>query len=502
MKWNKWWTIGLCLILVAGAGGGGYWWWSKKDDKPLQAALQTTLVRKGNLESSVSGTGNIEAANRATLTSSSSGTIESVKVKQGDKVKKGQVLATFEPNDESDNTETQIKSKKLDLEKQMIDLEDLQTQYKEAPDDDKRAQLAVSIKKQELDIQSTKETIADLENGKEDALDPITAPIDGTLATFDIHEGDSIGGQGGKTSNLGEVVDFDHLQMVVGIDELDIPQVKLDQEASIVVEALSDQTFTGKVTAIADEGTPSNGVSTFDVTITIDKAENLKAGMSAEAKIVTAKKENTLYLPIEAVQSFGGQYSVMVPSAGGTGSAAGSASSNPRQGQGTASQGQQNQGQTQGQSQGQAPQGQALQGQAQQGQNAQGQAPQGQAQQGQQAQGGFAQRQGQQGQNGGFSRQNRQAGAFAQSGVSRVQVQVGIHNEDYIEIVSGLQEGQAVVVPTTAGGSQTNQAGIPGAGIGGFGVGGPGGVTGGFVGGGFGGGNNNRTTRVQGSVNR
>jgi HlyD family secretion protein len=493
MKWNKWWTIGLCAVLVAGAGGGGYYWWSSRDvDKLLQSALQTTVVRKGNLESSVSGTGNIEAANRATLTSSSTGKIASVLVKQGDLVKKGQVLATFEQDEKSSNIENQIKSKKLDLEKQKIDLENLQTQYKEAPDDDRRAQLAISIRKQQLDIQSTMEAIADLEDGEEDERDPITAPIDGTLATFDLHEGDSIGGQGGKTSNLGEVVDFDHLQMVVGIDELDIPKVQLNQEAEIIVEALPEQTFTGKVTAIADEGKPSNGVATFDVTITIDKADNLKAGMSAEAKIVTAKKENTLYLPIEAVQSFGGQYFVMVPSAEGNGEAAGSNGSRPGQGQGAARQSQEGQP-----SQGQTPQVQAQQGQARQGQARE------------QQTGEFAGRQSQQAQSGGTNRQNRLAGEFGLNGVSRVPVQVGIHNEDYIEIVSGLQEGQAVIVPTTAAAGGTQFRNGPNGGIPGFGIsGGPGsfggGEPGGFVGGGnFGGGNGGSpTVRFQGGGSR
>lgn len=427
-KWNKWWTIGLIVIFAAGAGGG-YWWWSRQEERPLQAALQTTPVRKGNLESRISGTGNIETVYRETLTASVAGTIASVKVKEGDQVKKGQVLATFE-EEETESAENQIRSLELDLKKKRLDLESLQTQFKQAPDDDTRAELMISIQKMELEIESIREDIQSLQE-EDDPIDPITAPIDGTLASFNIKEGDTIGGQNGTAaSSLGEVVNYEQLQMVVGIDELDISKVKLDQPATILVEALPDQTFTGKVTAIAMEGTPSNGVSTFDVTIALDKADNLRAGMSAEASIIVEQKEDALYLPIEAVQSAGGQYFVLVPS------------------------------------EGQEPQSQASQ-------ELQGQAGQG--------------RQGEASVNA-SNRVNRQMAAFEQSGVRRVQVQVGIYNEDFIEIVSGLEEGDLVVVPTAAATGSQNEVGAAGGFPGGIFPGGAGGfpAEGGFGGGGGG----------------
>ncbi|WP_164472685.1 efflux RND transporter periplasmic adaptor subunit [Cohnella candidum] len=486
MRWNKWWTIGTAAIVLAGAFGG-YRWWSGKETKPLQAALQTTQVRKGNLEVKISGTGNIETANRETLSASSSGKIAAVKAKAGDKVKKGQVLATFEQSDNSSNTETQIRSKQLDVKKKELDLETMQTQYKEASDDDQRAQLLISIQKQQLDIETTKEDIKTLQEDESDSLDPITAPIDGTLATFNIKVGDTIGGQGGSSgsSSLGEVVDYDHLQMVVGVDELDIDKVKLNQKADVLVEAVPDQTFTGKVTSIAQEGTASNGVSTFDVTVSLDDVGSLKAGMSAEASILTQSKENALYLPIEAVQSFGGRYFVMVPDSTATVSTGGNAAGSGfrRQGQTGAAEGAASRSGQTGNAQGGT--GTQSSGNFQGRGNYSGAAGQGT------------------GQSGTF-RQNRQFGAgTAQSGVRRVSIEVGIHNEDYIEVVSGLTEGEAVVVPTTAGSSTSTQnrngaVGIPGLGIGGAGgFGGGGGFTGsgGFQRSGNGG---NRTTRTQG----
>jgi HlyD family secretion protein len=101
------------------------------------------------------------------------------------------------------------------------------------------------------------------------------------------------------------------------------------------VSALPDQTFTGKVTAIANEGTSTNGVSSFNVDVSIDNPQNLKVGMSTEANILTASKDNALYVPLDAVHSMNGQKFVML------------ATNNSNQGQ------DQSQSKSQGQSQGQ-----------------------------------------------------------------------------------------------------------------------------------------------------
>ncbi|WP_027410497.1 efflux RND transporter periplasmic adaptor subunit [Anoxybacteroides tepidamans] len=141
-----------------------------------------------------------------------------------------------------------------------------------------------------------------------DGSDPITAPIAGTVTSIEAIAGQRV--------TVGQVVahitNYDDLQVTAQIDELDIPKIKVGQTASLKVNAFPDVTYTGKVTAIANEGTVSNGVSTFDVTIHIDKPTNLKVGMTAEASILVASKANVLYVPIEAVHTLNGQKFVIV----------------------------------------------------------------------------------------------------------------------------------------------------------------------------------------------
>ncbi|MFD0826193.1 efflux RND transporter periplasmic adaptor subunit [Neobacillus sp. M.A.Huq-85] len=136
---------------------------------------------------------------------------------------------------------------------------------------------------------------------------PITAPADGTITSVSVAAGERVtNGQA-----VAHLTNYKNLKTVVQIDELDIPKIKKDQKVSVTVSSYPDKTYSGKVTAIANEGTSSNGSSTFDVTIKISNPDNLKVGMSTEASILTASKENALYVPIDAVHSANNQKYVM-----------------------------------------------------------------------------------------------------------------------------------------------------------------------------------------------
>ncbi|CRK81048.1 efflux RND transporter periplasmic adaptor subunit [Neobacillus massiliamazoniensis] len=141
-----------------------------------------------------------------------------------------------------------------------------------------------------------------------DGSNPITAPSDGVVTAINVQAGERV--QIGQA--VAHLTNYNDLQTVASIDELDIPKVSVGQTATIKINALPDQTFNGTVTAIANEGTSTNGVSTFDVTVHIDNPTGLKVGMSTEADILTASKDNALYVPVDAVHSMNGKKFVML----------------------------------------------------------------------------------------------------------------------------------------------------------------------------------------------
>ncbi|ULT57535.1 HlyD family efflux transporter periplasmic adaptor subunit [Neobacillus drentensis] len=145
-----------------------------------------------------------------------------------------------------------------------------------------------------------------------DDSDPITAPTAGTITTVSVASGDRIN----KGMVVAHLTNYNDLQTVVQVDELDIPKVKVGQTVTLSVSAYPDATYTGKVTAVAEEGTSTNGSSTFAVTIHIEKPTNLKVGMSTEATILTASKTDALYVPADAIYTNNNEKYVIVDSTG------------------------------------------------------------------------------------------------------------------------------------------------------------------------------------------
>lgn len=145
-----------------------------------------------------------------------------------------------------------------------------------------------------------------------DDSDPITAPTAGTITAVSVASGDRIN----KGMVFAHLTNYNDLQTVVQVDELDIPKVKVGQTVTLSVSAYPDATYTGKVTAVAEEGTTTNGSSTFAVTIHIEKPTNLKVGMSTEAAILTASKTDALYVPADAIYTNNNEKYVIVDSTG------------------------------------------------------------------------------------------------------------------------------------------------------------------------------------------
>jgi len=135
----------------------------------------------------------------------------------------------------------------------------------------------------------------------------VTAPISGIVSALNYKTGDSV--QNGKA--IATITDPTKLQVIVPVDELDISKIKLNQSCNIEIEAVSGKKFTGKVTKIANIGTASNNVTTYDVTVTIDNGDSIKIGMTANVTIVVNSKTGALVVPLDAVTTRNGKSYVM-----------------------------------------------------------------------------------------------------------------------------------------------------------------------------------------------
>lgn len=163
------------------------------------------------------------------------------------------------------------------------------------------------------DLRIQRETAAkDLEEAKEKRENLIIlAPCDGTVASLEVSEGDEI------TSGtlIGSILEGEDMNLTIAVDELDVVEVEVGQKVTITVDALGDAQMEGEVYKIAPMGTSSGGVATYDVELAFEAAgTGVRSGMNATGEIIVASKEDALYVPVEALMTIGNDTYVMVES--------------------------------------------------------------------------------------------------------------------------------------------------------------------------------------------
>ena len=231
--------------------------------------------------------------NTVNITAVVSGEVTEIYVIEKQSVKSGEIIALLEGGTIDSKTENllmQIDS----IESQIEGINEQISSYYENIES-----LGEDIDDIKSDIAEIEEEIEVVRASYEDAY--IKADFSGIVTEMNVSVGDPV------TTNtaLFTLVSMDLTGMVLAIDELDISEVMEGLEASIVIDALretEDKPVEGIVSKIALEGDSQGGVTTYDVSIALlGTPEGFRLGMNATATIYTSRSEDTLYLPIEAI---------------------------------------------------------------------------------------------------------------------------------------------------------------------------------------------------------
>ncbi|ULL14299.1 efflux RND transporter periplasmic adaptor subunit [Paenibacillus sp. H1-7] len=213
--------------------------------------------------------------------SGASGVVRELPVKTGNYINKGDLLLSIT----NDSLQNDILNKQAAIERQKININDLQ---------DKLKQLTV------------------------------TAPFDGVFSTDFANKrtnvlasypaGSKIEGQ----TQLGAVASLDYMQLPIQVDELDLTNVKVGMKATVKVDSISNKVYQGEVNQVSTVGTTTNGVTFFDVGISVKNDGQLRNGMTATAEIIIQDKKDIVLLPIEALQQQQGKRYVTLVNPDGT----------------------------------------------------------------------------------------------------------------------------------------------------------------------------------------
>ncbi len=230
--------------------------------------------------------GAIEPWTRLNLLSKIGGSVTEVKVKEGDKVKKGEILARIEDADYK------------------IALDRAEAAYKLASDDLKRDQSIYDkgvIPTATLEANNTRMQTAkaDYENAKLMlSRTAVRAPMDGIIRRMEA----KIGLQLSVGDPIAEILQIDRMKGVIGIPESDVTAVKKLDSVDITIQALGDKTISAKKYFLPPS--PETIARLYNLELEIDNSSSdILAGMFIRAEIVKATVENTLTIPFYSVIS-------------------------------------------------------------------------------------------------------------------------------------------------------------------------------------------------------
>jgi RND family efflux transporter MFP subunit len=247
-------------------------------------AVALVPVKRGDAVEAVYATGSVEPVNWAKVAPTTVGRIVEIRARDGDKVKKGDVLARLDDREE--------KARLAELEARAEFLKRDRDRYAKLAERDVVSrktfdQLSSEYEQARAAVDAARKRLADL---------TLLSPLDGTVLRQD--------------GEIGEVVSKDEilfwvgqphpLRIVAEVDEEDIPLVRVGQKVLIRADAFPGRVFEGQVAEITPKGDPVT--KNYRVRIGLPPDLPLLIGMTTEVNIVTREKANALLVPFSAVR--------------------------------------------------------------------------------------------------------------------------------------------------------------------------------------------------------
>ena len=154
-----------------------------------------------------------------------------------------------------------------------------------------------SVKNAELSVESANNQLSSAKKSLEDYR--VTAPIAGTVITKNAKEGDNINAT--YASPLAVIYDLSKVKFQMKVDELDVLKIFVGQEVQVTADALEGAEMTGHITNISLEAITTGGVTEYPVTVEMDAVGDLLPGMNVSATIVLEEEKNALCIPVDAL---------------------------------------------------------------------------------------------------------------------------------------------------------------------------------------------------------
>ncbi|MGE0591530.1 MAG: efflux RND transporter periplasmic adaptor subunit [Vicinamibacterales bacterium] len=337
MTRRRWLVLGMLVVLLAGGGALAAWL-----RQPILPEVGVEVIRTRDLEAIVAASGTIQPQRQVNVSANVMGRVTRLAVEEGQAVKAGQFLLEIDPQSlegQLARGEASVAAARSALAQAATGVEQaraslaLARQNLQRQDDLwkeglttreawERAQNEVtlaeaSLKTREQEVQTREQQIlqeqASLATTRYNLSQVIIAsPMDGVVTRRNIEQGENV--VVGTMNNAGTVLvtiaDMSVIEAEVEVDETDIPNVSLGQQARVTIDAVPDREFRGRVTEIGNSpiqqsGTQATGqrqATNFKVVVTLDEeVPNVRPGFTCTAEIATATRQNAVAVPIQAL---------------------------------------------------------------------------------------------------------------------------------------------------------------------------------------------------------
>ncbi|MCU0570671.1 MAG: efflux RND transporter periplasmic adaptor subunit [Oculatellaceae cyanobacterium Prado106] len=332
------WLVGLFVMAIATTGGWyAYQTYFKQPATP-PAAVTLVPVTRSDVEISVTESGTVELGGQQTLTAPREATVDQVKVKEGDRVQKGQVLLVLRDRIVQENIRDQQLSQakfKIDYDRAQEKLTEAQTKLKETEkrlqetqelveggflsDTDLQADKStldgnrsalrdaqVEMQKMDLDRQSNQQKLEALQRQLQDTA--IVSPIDGLVLSLNVANGAGVRTEA-KLLSLG---DPNQEMIQLQLAPLNAAKVRVNQAARVQMVGPTPKVFTGRIVSLSpqaslgDPNMPSMnamGQATVAANVLLDRPSNtLIPGSMVSVEIITEQRRNVIAVTPDLIQ--------------------------------------------------------------------------------------------------------------------------------------------------------------------------------------------------------
>jgi HlyD family secretion protein len=321
-KNNKRRNIILAIIGVMLLGGGIAAYMLGRSDKTIEVTVEKTSRR--TITQTVSATGKIQPEALIKISSEVSGEIIQLAVKEGDTVRKGQLLAKIQPDlviaqseqarYASESAKAQINTVKADVERARLDFDRIkglfEKQFASKSDFDQAnaalgsAQARLEASQKDFERSQAVVRQSNVTTGRT----TIYAPEDGIVVSLPIEKGEKVLGTAQfQGTEIMQIADLRVMNAEIDVDENDVVMISVGDTARIRIDAFPNRVFRGFVYQIGNSakraalGTQEEVVNFAIKVRLVDTDARLRPGMSCDVDVETETRPNALSVPLQAV---------------------------------------------------------------------------------------------------------------------------------------------------------------------------------------------------------